>query len=98
MWGYTFDGAYASAHSLESKAGVYVIWCETPTRLLVLDVGESGDLKGRVANHERAGCWSRRCTGRIRYSATYTPDLNQAGRLEIEARIRSIAAPPCGAH
>ena len=96
MWGYQFDGAYTSPDSLESRSGVYVIWCKNGDNWTVLDVGESADVKERVSNHERADCWERNCSGTIYYSVTYTPNLQQSGRKEIEQKIRDLTNPPCG--
>ncbi len=95
-WGYHFEGAYALADSLKSKAGVYVIWCERGGNWAVLDVGEAADVKKRVKNHERSVCWKDQCGGRVYYSATYTPKVGEADRMKIEERIRSLASPPCG--
>ena len=95
-WGYEFDGAYTSPDRLKARAGVYVIWCKSGDDWTVLDVGEAADVKGRVSNHDRTDCWLRNCSGTIYYSATYTPNLQQAGRMEIEQRIRGLTNPPCG--
>ena len=95
-WGYQFEGAYTSCEYLRSRSGVYVIWCENEGKWAVLDVGETDDVKKRVTNHDRARCWAQNCSGTIYYSATYTPNLQRAGRLEIEQRIRNSANPPCG--
>jgi len=95
-WGYQFDGAYTDPALLSSRSGVYVIWCKKGDNWDVLDVGEAADVKERVCNHERSSCWSRNCSGIIYYSATYTPNLQQPGRKEIELRIRSLTNPPCG--
>ena len=94
--GYQFDGAYLSRDSLKSRSGVYVIWCENEDKWTVLDVGESDDVKKRVKNHDRESCWERNCSGTIYYSATYMLNLQQAGRVEIEKRIRTLENPPCG--
>jgi len=100
MWGYQFEGAYRSPDSLESRPGIYVVWCEDGGEWTVLYVGESANVKERVANHERADCWRRNCSGSgaIYYSATYTPNLRQATRIEIEREIRRKInpPPPCG--
>jgi len=55
-WGYEFDGAYLDPTQQSSRAGVYVIWCKSGDDWKVLDVGESEDVKARLANHERAAC------------------------------------------
>lgn len=95
-WGHDFDGAYDSPDHLQSRSGVYVIWCKSGDSWTVLDVGETADVKERVSQHDRANCWSRNCSGTIYYSATYTPNLHQAGRMEIEKMIRNSTNPPCG--
>ena len=95
-WGYQFDGAYPSSESLQSRAGIYVIWCKTGEQWTVLDIGETTDVKERVSNHDRADCWARHCSGKIYYSATYTPNLQQSGRIAIEQRLRDLTDPPCG--
>jgi hypothetical protein len=95
-WGYTFEGAWDDPNRLEARSGVYVIWCKDGDTWTVLDVGESGDVKGRVLSHDRKEEWMRHCKGTIYYSATYTPNLEQAGRMEVEQKIRGAASPPCG--
>ncbi len=95
-WRYQFDGAYTSPDFLQSRSGVYVIWCKSGGDWIVIDVGEAGDVKERVSNHDRDDCWPRNCSGTIYYSATYTPNLQQAGRMEIEQKIRELTNPPCG--
>ena len=98
-WGYQFEGAFvARANSLRSRSGVYVIWCKDGDNWTVLDVGEAADVKERVSNHDRTECWSTHCSGIIYYSATYTPRLQQSGRMEIEQKIRNLTNPPCGEH
>jgi hypothetical protein len=95
-WGHDFDGTYPDPASLQAQSGVYVIWCQNGLNWTVLDVGESEDVRARLANHERASCWRRNCQGTIRYSATYTPGMSADGRRRIEAAIRQSANPPCG--
>ena len=95
-WGYQFEGAYTSCEYLRSRSGVYVIWCENEGNWIVLDVGESANVKERVKNHDRADCWEDKRSGTIYYSATYTPNLQQAERMQIEQNIRKLANPLCG--
>jgi hypothetical protein len=95
-WGYKIDGPYASSDSLKPRAGVYIIWCKKGDSLTVIDVGESANVKERVNNHERFDCWIRHCSGTTYYSATYTPNLQQAERIQIEQKIRRLTNLPCG--
>ena len=94
--GYQFDGAYRSPDFLEPASGVYVVWCENGGMWTVLDVGEANDVKERIKNHDRADCWEQNCAGTIYYSATFTPNLQQEGRIDIEKRVRNLTNPPCG--
>jgi hypothetical protein len=95
-WGYQIDGTYLSPDLLEQIAGVYIIWCEYRGIWSVLDVGEATDVRARVSNHDRSTCWKQNCIGQIHYSAIYTPNIQQAGRMEIEQKIRSLEPVACG--
>jgi hypothetical protein len=95
-WGYDFEGSWTIPSFLESRSGIYVIWCKDGDNWYVLDVGESHDVKDRVLKHDRKDCWEKKCTGVIYYSAMYTPNLQQHGRKEIEQKIRLKASPKCG--
>lgn len=94
--GYSFEGAFTSTSQLESRAGVYVIWCKSGDKWTCLDVGESQDVQTRVLNHDRADQWMRNCGGTIYYSAHYTPHLQQEGRCKIEQELRRLENPLCG--
>ena len=96
-WGYEFDGAYRLPDNLEGRAGVYVVWCKAGDQWGVLDVGESANVRERLATHERRPCLERYCTqAEIYYSATYTDSTDVAGRVRIEQHIRDAMQPPCG--
>jgi len=95
-WGHTVEGAWADENKLESRSGVYVIWCKSGDNWKVLDVGESHDVKNRVLTHDRKSCWKKNCSGVIYYSAIYTPNLQQEGRKKVEQAIRAAEKPPCG--
>jgi len=94
--GYQFEGAFTSPSQLEARAGVYVVWCKSGETWTCLDVGESHNVQERVLNHDRAAQWRRNCQGTIYYAAYYTPNLQQAGRCQIEARLRQLERPLCG--
>jgi len=92
-WGYYFEGPYHNPDSLDEKAGVYVIFCESESGN-ILDVGESDNVKYRVNNHDRSDCWSRHCSYSIGYSATYI--INENERRELESKIRQVENVACG--
>jgi len=93
-WGSNFEGAFTSPSNLRNVAGVYVIWCKIGDSWKVLDVGESGEVRERVVNHDRADCWEEHCSGTIYYAAAYIDDENV--RLILESKIRQETNPPCG--
>lgn len=96
--GYQFDGPYSSTSMLEDRSGVYAILSPIDTnRYKVVDVGESTNVKTRVENHDRSACWKRNATSEgLRYAVHYTPHLQQAGRKDIEQKVRNKYNPPCG--
>jgi len=94
--GYHFEGAFTSPDQLESRAGVYVIWCKAGEQWTCLDVGEAHDVQQRVKTHDRARQWAANCRGIIHYAAHYTPNLQQVGRMEIERQLRAAERPLCG--
>lgn len=95
-WGYTVEGAWPTIEPIEDRSGVYVIYCQIADVWKVIDVGESVNLQTRLATHDRKKCWEKYCNGNIYFAVIYTPNMQQAGRMEIEQRIRSIEKPVCG--
>jgi len=93
---YTFEGPYKNTDTLQNKSGVYAIHCYHDEKYYLIDVGESATVKERVDNHERKECWTRNCSGTLTVSVLYTPNLQQAGRMQIEQEIRQQYDPPCG--
>jgi len=90
--GYTFEGPYFFASSLENRSGVYAILCgDSPPPV---DVGESATVRNRVENHDRKACWKRNCSGTIKYAALYVRGEQQ--RKKIEQEIRNRYTVPCG--
>lgn len=88
--GYIFDGPFSSPDSLQSRSGVYAIpdWYGA-----VVDIGESGDLRARVENHERKECWNRQTSSRWQVAAFY---CDAPTRMRVEKELRDRHKPPCG--
>jgi hypothetical protein len=65
---YDFNGPY-SIDSVEAtlpanRAAVYAILHKSSDgKYYVVDVGESGEVGVRLANHDRRSCWDRICNG-----------------------------------
>lgn len=93
---YTFTGPHSSPDSLTNQGGVYVIHCYRDEKYYRLDVGESGEIRDRVKDHDRKDCWEKECSGSLRYSELLTPGKDQKERMAIEKTIRDEFKLPCG--
>ncbi len=90
FYGVNFQGPFSLATtSFNPVAGVYLI---TDARGNVLDVGETGDLKTRIACHEREACWNRN----YGVSLWFYSEVRQWARLQVEKAIRVGVNPVCG--
>lgn len=85
MWDYEFEGYYIDPNRLQESPGVYVIWCKEDDRWIILDAGESDNVREQILNHDRADYWRKNCKGTIHYSATYIDDPRE--RADLEWRI-----------
>jgi len=95
--GYTFEGPYTSTEYLKNQAGVYVILDKrSDGKWWVIDVGESTEVKNRVENHDRSGCWQRNNSGTLGIAVLYTPGWSAEQRRSLESKIREAFNPVCG--
>lgn len=93
---YTAEGPFFSANQLKDASGVYVILggqSHQETQWSVVDIGESGNIRNRVASHERDYCWKNQPHNTLGYAAIYTDASN---RMQIEQYLRHKYNPPCG--
>jgi hypothetical protein len=94
---YSFEGPYLNTSSLAERSGVYLILCKNENgEYNPIDIGESGNVKYRVENHDRKDCWSNNCTTQLFVAVLYAPHKQQSGRMAIEQDIRSCYSFPCG--
>jgi len=99
--GYEFMGPYSIDTTVISadKAAVYVIICSRSGKNEIVDVGESGEVGVRIANHERRPCWERNCNGSLYVYLRYMPSsqgYTTDNRRALERKIRSEYRVPCG--
>jgi len=83
-----------------NRAAVYLIICRLSSgKRSIMDVGESGEVGVRIADHERRPCWRRNCTGDLsvylRYMAS-SDGYTSADRREFEKKIRNSYPVSCG--
>jgi hypothetical protein len=91
---YELDGPYESADGLQSRSGVYVISTKAPDgEHVIIDVGESSDVRDRVTHHDRAEEWPKYVRNGFYISAYY---CDEPKRMKVERRIRKHYDPPCG--
>ncbi len=93
---YSFEGYYSSPIYIEEKPGLYAIFCRTYEKDLLIDIGESENVKLRIQDNESANCWRRNCPSALGYTVLYTPKLDKKGRMKIEEEIRDEYNPVCG--
>ncbi len=91
--GYSFGGFFSSSGPVKNFSGVYVIVDCRANGDYLIDVGESGTLRNRLDNHDRKGCWKKKCVGAVKAAVFYT---NEANRKKIADDIRDRGRPPCG--
>ncbi len=87
--GYQFDGPYSVNEDFNNVAGVYII---TTPNAVIVDVGETENLKDRIPGHERRQCWIKN-GGTIFY---FHREVHSQNRLAIESLIRNKYNPACG--
>lgn len=93
--GIWFEGPFSSTDQIRNQSGVYVV-ASAPHGLGLrtwLDVGESGELRDRLDNHDRRGCWFNNSPQGWVYFIHY---CNEAERMRVEQELRRRLNPTCG--
>ena len=92
---YNFESPFNSTNDLRSQSGVYAILGRNAhtESWNVVDIGESGDVKTRVSNHDRAECWKQRRYQQLTAAAHYR---DAQSRIKVEQELRAQYNPPCG--
>jgi hypothetical protein len=93
-----FEGPHFQTNELQEEPGIYAI-LDYPIpgqNPLVLDIGESGSIRTRIAGHDRSPQWRRHATGRIGCAVFYTPGWGDFQRRMMEDHLRQRFTPPCG--
>ena len=94
--GYDFEGPYGES-KLAGLPGVYVVLdVNNDGSYSCIDVGESGKVDTRIANHDREQCWIRNTEGRRAFAVLYTDGTDDDYRKTIEGQVRLSVSPPCG--
>ncbi len=91
--GKDFDGPFGSVEDLKNASGVYVILTKDGDKWMLLDCGESKDVKDRINNHDRKDDWQKHAVGEIAFAVKYCWRFR---RLWIERAIRGRCDLPCG--
>lgn len=86
----------AHTSTLPDSGGVYVIVDLIGYQFTVIDCGESGQLRTRLSNHDRAPSWRRHARGLLAVAVRLTSGWTAQQRRTLEGRIRSTYQPPCG--
>jgi hypothetical protein len=89
----SFDGPFAGASQLQARSGVYAILGRGGGNWNVVDIGESGDVQDRVANHDRRVQWQATAHTTFGVAAFY---CDAATRMKVEQQLRQQYNPVCG--
>ena len=90
---FAFDGPYTHLVQLRDDPGVYAILDAVAGQYLVLDIGESIQVRTRVAYHDRQACWRIHQRGQLVVAVLYT---GYSDRYPIEQELRREFQPLCG--
>lgn len=94
---YHFEGPVYNKAALKNLPGVYAVLDDRGTnRFILLDIGESEEVRDRIENHNRESCWLLNRRGRICYAAHYMPGSTRQQRESVEQELRRQLAPACG--
>ena len=93
LGGYSFEGPFTNTSELKDESGVYAILDKNNANYSVIDLGESGEIKTRIENHDRKDCWEKNKKGTITIWAHY---VGKNDRETIEQHIRGKYKFPCG--
>jgi len=97
--GLDFHGPFSGTQPLLHQSGIYVILTRGAlpgSQWQVLDVGESGNLRSRIENHDRHSQWMAHSQGQLSVAALYTYGLPEDKRRLLEQSIRQQYQPVCG--
>jgi hypothetical protein len=91
----SFDGPFTGASELLPRSGVYAILgrAAAGSKWIVVDVGESGDVKSRVETHDRKPQWQGGGHATLGVAADY---CDAATRTRVEQALRRQYNPACG--
>jgi hypothetical protein len=92
---YHAEGPFGNENNLQPQSGVYVILGRGngTANWNVVDIGESENIRERVANHDRAPCWRGQGHAQLSVAAIYA---DARSRMLIERQLRAQFNPPCG--
>ena len=93
---FVFEGPSSSTGSLRNQSGVYAIMTPNGQQTEswdILDIGESGDVRHRIENHDRKDCWQRYGNGSLHCATLY---CSATDRTWIESELRTQFTLPCG--
>jgi len=94
---YIFEGPFLRLNDIRNLRGVFAVVCMSERgSILLVDVGESEEMRDAVRLSNKKDCWLLNCKGSIAVAVLYTPDLDRAGRMDIVEIIRRREFVPCG--
>ena len=90
--GYEFEGPYSLDIGSVMKFGFGCVYVVLTSSNEVVDVGETEDIKARLAKHERRGCWVLNKAAKIGFMR----EADVTGRERVVKEVRAQGEVPCG--
>ena len=90
--GYEFEGPYSLDIGSVMKFGFGCVYVVLTSSNEVVDVGETEDIKARLAKHERRGCWVLNKAAKIGFMR----EADVTGRERVVKEVRAQSEVPCG--
>ena len=90
--GYEFEGPYSLDIGSVMKFGFGCVYVVLTSSNEVVDVGETEDIKARLAKHERRGCWVLNKAAKIGFMR----EADVMGREKVVKEVRAQSEVPCG--
>jgi hypothetical protein len=93
---YSFDGPFGDPAHLRNNSGVYAVLTRTTVndKYTVVDIGEAGWVRDRIAGHDRQDQWARcRLAAGLSFAAFY---CDERARMQIERELRVQFNPASG--
>lgn len=87
-----FDGPFRDAATIESRPGLFALFCETDDEYELLEVDHCDNVDGCLENEEfvnNIAFYQENCSGTLCAAVHYTDDLTRKERAQLREELLS---------